>query len=191
MAQVVKATVGFGWLGAGQTTWWNWKIPYGDAWHFWADNSGLSWLGEIREIEVVRVVNGLNVRARRLHTAHSSSSVIPAVAARPTSCASSASSEAVPTSEEIREMKLHVTHDQEGNILAIAMQAPDTDGELTVLADVDQIVSEVQVEGHPADFADEEKGSKTLADIAERFKVDVAPNDVPPIRRRKLVSRKH
>ena len=46
---------------------------------------------------------------------------------------------------------------------------------MTVLADVDQIVSEVQIE----------------AEIAERFKVDVAPDDVPLIRGRKLVSRKH
>ena len=75
-------------------------------------------------------------------------------------------------------MKLHVTHDQEGNILAVAAQAPDTEGELKVLADGDDIVSEVEVDDDLAVFADEGRASQRLAEIAERFRVDVAPNEV-------------
>jgi hypothetical protein len=88
-------------------------------------------------------------------------------------------------------MKLQVTHDRHGNILAIAVQAPDTDPdeEFQVLAGVGQIVSEVEIEDDPADFADEEKGAKRLDEIAERFKVDVAPEDLAPVTR-KLVRRK-
>jgi hypothetical protein len=96
-------------------------------------------------------------------------------------------------------MKLQVTHDRQGNILAIAVQAPYTDTdeelrelqeqELQVFADVGQIVSEVEIEDDPADFADEEKGAKRLSEIAERFKVDAGPEDVAPATR-KLVRRK-
>ena len=57
MASVVKATVGTGWLGSGQTTWWGWKITYGDAWYFWAEDAGMSpSVGMKRQIEVVRTI---------------------------------------------------------------------------------------------------------------------------------------
>jgi hypothetical protein len=60
MAQVVKATVGSGSLGPGQTTWWKWFVYDSDAWYFWASN--FSW-GAYKEpvphadVEVVRMVS--------------------------------------------------------------------------------------------------------------------------------------
>jgi hypothetical protein len=40
VAQVVKATVGSGWLGGNQETWWSWKVTWGDVWAFWVDVTG-------------------------------------------------------------------------------------------------------------------------------------------------------
>ena len=81
-------------------------------------------------------------------------------------------------------MKLYVTHDQEGNIVAIAMPNPDTDWEVSIAAEPGYTVSEVDTADDPADFADEEKATRRLAEIAEQFRVDV------PAKRAKLVSRK-
>ena len=39
MAEVVKATVGSGYLGGNQQTWWSWKVTWGDVWMFWVDTA--------------------------------------------------------------------------------------------------------------------------------------------------------
>jgi hypothetical protein len=55
MAQVIKALVGSGYLVAGQTTWWHWKITFGDAWYFWVDTASQG--NVTTEMEILRVIN--------------------------------------------------------------------------------------------------------------------------------------
>lgn len=86
-------------------------------------------------------------------------------------------------------MKLYVTHDQDGNIVAVGMPYPDAGGkfglgETSISAEPEYTVCEVEAPGDPADFAGEEKAVKRLTEIAEQFRVDV------PVRLGKLVSRK-
>jgi hypothetical protein len=82
------------------------------------------------------------------------------------------------------DVKLYVTHDAGGTILSIALQAPGTDGDLQVLPEAGQFVSEVDVKGERKAFADEEKALGKLAEIAATSRVDVTPP------RRKLVALK-
>jgi len=81
-------------------------------------------------------------------------------------------------------MKLYVTHDQEGNIVAIGMPDPDSEREVAIAAEPGNTVSKVEIADDPADFADEEKAIRRLTEIVEQFRVDV------PTKRGKLVSRK-
>jgi len=88
-------------------------------------------------------------------------------------------------------MKLYVTHDREGNILGVAMKAPDAEGDVQVLAaSPEQIVSEVQVTDKPADFADEEKAMRRMTEVAEQFRVDVAPQRGKLVRRQRKLERR-
>jgi hypothetical protein len=61
MAGVVKATVGQGYLGPGQTSWWQWYVYSADAWYFWPSSFAAGWLHlqpvPHAEVEVVRVVS--------------------------------------------------------------------------------------------------------------------------------------
>jgi hypothetical protein len=78
MAQVIKGTVGSGWLSAGQTTWWKWKITWGDAWHFWVDTaqSGTFITNKMQILEVVNHrVGSTNWAYIKLHNPGSYGSV--------------------------------------------------------------------------------------------------------------------
>lgn len=54
MAQVVKATVGSGWLSPGVSTWLGWKVTWGDVWLFWVDPTQSS---PDQTLEIVAVRN--------------------------------------------------------------------------------------------------------------------------------------
>jgi hypothetical protein len=81
-------------------------------------------------------------------------------------------------------MKLYVTHDQEGNIVAIDMPNPDAGQQVSIATETGYSVSEVDLVDDQADFVDEEKAIRKLTEIVEHYRIEV------PTRRGKLVSRK-
>ena len=79
-------------------------------------------------------------------------------------------------------MKAYVTHDENGNIVSISMPNADVDHEISVVAESGHQICEVDLPiGTAKDFADEEKGTAKLIEIAEQFKIDM------PTRKGKLV----
>jgi hypothetical protein len=68
-------------------------------------------------------------------------------------------------------MKIHVTHDREGRIRSLVMQAPDADGELQVFAEGDDLVTEVEAEV-AGDPRDERALAEQLRRIAEDHRVE-------------------
>jgi hypothetical protein len=79
-------------------------------------------------------------------------------------------------------MKVFVTHNREGGIRSLVVQAPDAEGELEVLAGADRFVTEVEME-ITADPRDEQALAEQLQRIAEGYRVEM----VPPSQRGRLV----
>jgi hypothetical protein len=72
-------------------------------------------------------------------------------------------------------MRIYVTHDREGRIRSLVVQAPDADGELEVLAEADRFVTEAEME-ITADPGDEQALAEQLDRIAENYRVEVVPH---------------
>ena len=71
-------------------------------------------------------------------------------------------------------MKLYVTHDSEGNIVAVCMPNPEAGRNIDIIADPGHAVIEVTVPGKPADFATERKATARMTRIAKGFRVSVS-----------------
>jgi hypothetical protein len=71
-------------------------------------------------------------------------------------------------------MKVFVTHDHEGRIRSLALQAPGARGQLGVAASRGDVVSEVEVK-IAGDSRDGERVGRQLLAIAEGFRVAGAP----------------
>ncbi len=81
-------------------------------------------------------------------------------------------------------MKIFVTHDQEGNILAVALPGPEDDGDLRVTPEAGEFVSEVEAKVQLS-LEDDESLSEQLTDIVQNSRIEFLPQRPKLVRRSK------